>query len=133
MAELDDLRDISLHLQHRLGPLLGLRAPPPLETSLDPKTQSLVCLAVLHALDTSDASYQMYVTRALSAGCSPTELVGTLIAVGALVGEAKAVSCARPLALALGYDVEHALEYDVYGHRHGRAGDCRDSRFPAAE
>ncbi len=133
MADVEDLRDISVHLQHRLGPLFGLQRLRPFETSLDAKSQSLVSLAALHALHTSDATYQTYVARALSAGCSPIEVVGTLIAVGALIGEAKAVSCARPLALALGYDVEEAVERDSSGRRYqgrwdrvdpiGRAGE----------
>ncbi len=108
MADVEDLRDVAMHLRRRLGPLLGLHAED-LDTGLDPKSRSLVCLAVLHAIDASDATYQNYVSQALAAGCTEVEVVGTLIAVAALVGEAKAVSDARPLALSLGYDVEEAL------------------------
>lgn len=108
MADVTDLRDVAVHLPDRVGPLLGLGTP--LATGLDGKSQALVQLAVLHALDTSDATYQSYVTRAVTAGCTPAEIIGTLLAVGALVGEAKAVSGARPLALALGYDVDAAIE-----------------------
>lgn len=110
MADVTDLRDVAVHLQHRVGPLLGLAPPTPLATGLDGKSHALVQLAVLHALDTSDATYQSYVTRAVVAGCTSAEIVGTLLAVGALVGEAKAVSGARPLALALGYDIDTAIE-----------------------
>lgn len=125
MAEVEDLRDVVLHLQQRLGPLLGL-GPGNQNTGLDPKSQSLVCLAALHALDASDPTYQSYVSGALAAGCTKREVLGTLVAVATLVGEAKAVSDARPLALALGYDVEQAIESEGGGYsRHGSDGDAR--------
>ena len=89
--------------------MLGLN-PDAVDTGLDGKSQALVCLAGLHALGASDATYQRYVSRALAAGCTPVEVVRTLIAVGALVGEASAVSAARPLALALGHDIEGRVE-----------------------
>ena len=38
------------------------------------------------------------------------EIVGTLIAVAPIVGTARVVSAAPELALALGYDIEAALE-----------------------
>lgn len=110
MVESSDLRDVAVHLQHRVDALFGTRHPASTDTGLDAKSHALVRLAVLHGLNTSDATYQNYVTRALAAGCTPTEVLGTLIAVGTLVGEVKAVSNARPVALALGYDVDAAIE-----------------------
>ena len=109
MVDVEDLQDVGLHLQGRLDPLLGLN-PDAVDTGLDARSQALVCLAGLHALGASDATYQWYVSRALAAGCTQVEVVGTLIAVGALVGEARAVSAARPLALALGHDIESIVE-----------------------
>ena len=47
---------------------------------------------------------------ALAAGASIDEIVGTLIAVAPTVGLARVVSAAPELALALGYDVDAALE-----------------------
>jgi alkylhydroperoxidase/carboxymuconolactone decarboxylase family protein YurZ len=110
MGDVGDLRDVALHLQHRLAGLFGMTAPTAVQTSLDPKSQALASLAVLHAVDASDATYQVYVTRAIAAGCTRAEVVGTLFAVATLIGEARAVSCARPLALALGYDLEAAID-----------------------
>jgi alkylhydroperoxidase/carboxymuconolactone decarboxylase family protein YurZ len=118
VVDVEDLRDIALHLQGRLGPLLGFDSEA-LDTGLDVKSQSLVCLGALHALDACDATYQRYVTLALVAGCTPGEVVGTLITVGALVGESRAVSDARPLALALGYDIDHAIESGFEGDSFG--------------
>jgi hypothetical protein len=109
MVDVEDLQDVGLHLRGRLGPLLGLN-PDAVDTGLSGKSQALVCVAGLHALGASDATYQWYVSRALAAGCTPVEVVGTLIALGALVGEARAVSAARPLALALGHDIENRVE-----------------------
>jgi alkylhydroperoxidase/carboxymuconolactone decarboxylase family protein YurZ len=82
-----------------------------IETSrLDPKTHALVTLAALLAADAAPASYHCSVERALAAGASVDEIVGTLVAVAPRVGLARVVSAAPELALALGYDVDAALE-----------------------
>ena len=47
---------------------------------------------------------------ALAAGATSDEIVATLEAVTPVTGTARVVSCAPKLALALGYDVEEALE-----------------------
>jgi alkylhydroperoxidase/carboxymuconolactone decarboxylase family protein YurZ len=120
VVDVEDLRDIALHLQGGLRPLLGFDSEA-LDTGLDLRSQSLVCLGALHALDASDATYQRYVTRALTAGCTPEEVVGTLITVGALVGESTAVSDARPLALALGNDIDQAIETGYEGDSFGQS------------
>jgi alkylhydroperoxidase/carboxymuconolactone decarboxylase family protein YurZ len=110
MGDVGDLQDIALHLQHRLSLLFGMSTPTAAQTGLDPKSHALVCLGVLHAVDAADATYQAYVSRAIAAGCTQSEVVGTLFAVATLVGEVRTVSCARPLALALGYDVDAAID-----------------------
>jgi alkylhydroperoxidase/carboxymuconolactone decarboxylase family protein YurZ len=82
-----------------------------IETSrLDPKTHALVTLAALLAADAAPASYHCSVEAALAAGASEDEIVGTLVAVAPRVGLARVVSAAPELALALGYDVDAALE-----------------------
>ena len=47
---------------------------------------------------------------AQAAGASVDEVVGSLIAVAPIVGLARVVSAAPVLALAIGYDVDAALE-----------------------
>ena len=47
---------------------------------------------------------------ALAAGATNDEIVATLEAVTPVTGAARVVLCAPKLALALGYDVEEALE-----------------------
>jgi hypothetical protein len=62
------------------------------------------------AIDAAPSSYQSAVEPALAAGAGIDEIVGTLIAVAPTVGMARVVSAAAELALALGYDVDAALE-----------------------
>jgi 4-carboxymuconolactone decarboxylase len=80
------------------------------EPRLDAKTHALVCLSATLAVDAGQPTYQQAVDRALSAGASTDEIVGSLDAVISLTGVPRAVSAAPKLALALGYDVEAALE-----------------------
>jgi alkylhydroperoxidase/carboxymuconolactone decarboxylase family protein YurZ len=77
---------------------------------LDQKTHALVRLGATLALDASPSSYQSAVEPALAAGASIDEIVGTLIAVAPTLGLARIVSAAPELALALGYDVDAAIE-----------------------
>jgi hypothetical protein len=59
---------------------------------------------------TSRCSYQAIVETAHATGATFDEIVGCLIAVAPVVGLARVVSAAPELALALGYDVDAALE-----------------------
>ena len=77
---------------------------------LDQKTQALVRLGAALALDATVSSYHSNVERALAAGATIDEIVGTLIAVAPTVGLVRTVSAAPELALALGYDIDSALE-----------------------
>jgi alkylhydroperoxidase/carboxymuconolactone decarboxylase family protein YurZ len=79
-------------------------------SQLDPKTHALVRLGAALAIDAAPSSYQSAVEPALAAGASIDEIVGTLIAVAPTVGLARVVSAAPELALALGYDVDAAIE-----------------------
>ena len=80
------------------------------QSSLDAKTHAIVRLAATVTVDAGQASYQHAVERALAAGATTDEVVGTLLAVISLTGVPRAVSAAPKLGLALGYDVEAALE-----------------------
>jgi alkylhydroperoxidase/carboxymuconolactone decarboxylase family protein YurZ len=77
---------------------------------LDPKTHALVRLAALVAVDSGQSSYNASVEVALASGASLDEIVGILIAVAPAVGLGRVVSAAPELGLALGYDVDSALE-----------------------
>ena len=79
-------------------------------SGLDPKTHALVRLAALVALDAAPASYQWNASMALASGATVDEIVGVLIAVAPNVGLARIVSAASEVALAIGYDIDAALE-----------------------
>jgi alkylhydroperoxidase/carboxymuconolactone decarboxylase family protein YurZ len=77
---------------------------------LDAKTHALVRLGAALAVDAAPSSYQSAVEPALAAGAGIDEILGTLIAVAPTVGLARVVSAAPELALALGYDLDVAME-----------------------
>ena len=71
---------------------------------------ALVRLGAALAIDAAPSWYRSNVDVAVLAGASVDEIVGTLIAIAPIVGLARVVSAAPQLALALGYDVDAALE-----------------------
>ena len=77
---------------------------------LDERSAALVRVAATIAVNAAPASFQHAVTLALAAGATRDEVVATLEAVTPVTGAARVVSSAPKLALALGYDVEAALE-----------------------
>lgn len=80
-------------------------------SGLDPRTYALVNVAALIAMDAAPASYIWQVGAALEAGVAPEEILGLLIALNPVVGNARIVAAAPEIALALGVDLE-ALEAD---------------------
>lgn len=85
------------------------RRGPPIHR-LDERTECLLRLGALVALDAPQASYQAAVGAAERAGGQPEDYVGVLAAIAGLVGSAKVVAAAPRIALAAGYDVDAALE-----------------------
>jgi 4-carboxymuconolactone decarboxylase len=77
---------------------------------LDEKTAALACLGALVALRAPVTSCRRCVDRALAAGATVDDVVDTLKVVAPMVGLVNVVSAAPPLALALGYDIDAALE-----------------------
>jgi alkylhydroperoxidase/carboxymuconolactone decarboxylase family protein YurZ len=77
---------------------------------LDDRTAELARLAALVALRASASAYRDCVDRALAAGASVDDVIDTLTVVAPVVGLARMVSAAPDVALALGYDVDGALE-----------------------
>jgi 4-carboxymuconolactone decarboxylase len=88
---------------------------------LDERTAALARLAALVALRAAPASYQRCVDLALAAGASVDEVLDTLKVVAPTVGLVRVVSAAPEMALALGYDIDSALE----SLDDPRAGDTR--------
>jgi len=77
---------------------------------LEPKVLALVRLAGLLSVDAPDAAVLWGVAEALGAGASNAEIVGSLVALGPALGSARLVAAAPRLALALGWDIDAALE-----------------------
>ncbi len=82
-------------------------APAP---TLDCKTDALVRLAALIAVGAPGVSYRWIIEATFAAGATADEVVGTLIAVAPTVGLVRLVSATPPVALAVGYDIDAALE-----------------------
>jgi 4-carboxymuconolactone decarboxylase len=90
---------------HDEGSVRAALADPHL-SGLDPKVQALVGLGALLSVDAATVSLRLVVDLAYRAGATEDEIVGVLIAIAPAVGNARTVSAAPRLALALGYDVE---------------------------
>ena len=104
------LRRLALSDESFVDSVLGMGHDTVDASRLDPKTHALVRLGASLAIDAAPSSYQANIEVALAAGANIDEIVGTLIAVAPTVGMARVVSAAPELALALGYDVDAALE-----------------------
>ena len=103
------LRQLALHDDAFLGLLLADEGTPS-SSVLPSKTVALVRVAATIAVDAPPSSFQHAVAHALAAGARSDEIVAALEAVVPVTGSARVVSAAPKLALALGYDVEEALE-----------------------
>ncbi len=105
----DRLRRLAIRDEELVATILASE-PAREESGLDAKTHALVRLSTTVAVDGGQTSFQHAVERALAAGATTDEIVGTLFAVTSLTGVPRAVSAAPKLGLALGYDVDAALE-----------------------
>ena len=111
MAEYKEtLRRLALNDEAFVTAVLGMGRDTVEVSQLDQKTHALARLSASLAVDAASSSYQSYVEQALAAGATVEEIVGCLIAVAPVIGLARVVSAAPELALALGYDVDAALE-----------------------
>ena len=111
MAEYKEtLRRLALNDEAFVETVLGMGHDTVDASHLDPKTHALLRLAASLAIDAAPSSYQASVETAMAAGATVDEVVGSLIAVAPTIGLARVVSAAPELGLALGYDVDAALE-----------------------
>ena len=78
---------------------------------LNPKTLALVRLAALVAVGGAVPSYGAQADAAVGAGATAAEIVDVLVGVVPVVGLPSVVAAAPKLAMALGYDIDEALEY----------------------
>ena len=104
------LRCMALNDDRFVASVLGMGQATIDASGLDPKTHAMVRLAALLAVDSAQSSYNASAELALASGASLDEIVGILIAVAPTIGLGRVVSAAPELGLALGYDVDAALE-----------------------
>ena len=104
----EHLRRLSLHDDALVDSLTAQITPN--QSALDERTLALVRLAATISLDAVTASVQHAVALALAVGATKEEIVATLEAVTPVTGTSRVVASAPKIALALGYDVEEALE-----------------------
>jgi alkylhydroperoxidase/carboxymuconolactone decarboxylase family protein YurZ len=103
------LRRLAVH-DEALLEAIATEAGSPAATVLGDKTAALLRIAATVAVDAAPPSFQHAVALALASGATTEEIVATLEAVTPVTGTARVVQCAPKIALALGYDVDAALE-----------------------
>ena len=77
---------------------------------LDARTEALLRVSALIAIDAPASSYRSAVEAAQRTGVRLDDLLAVLLSVAGTVGSARVISAAPRIALAAGYDVEAALE-----------------------
>ena len=77
---------------------------------VDPKTLALTRLAALVAVGGADPSYGAQTDASVDAGATAAEIVDVLVGIIPVVGLPRVVEAAPKVALALGYDIDGALE-----------------------
>lgn len=104
------LRRLAIRDNAYIQSVLGHERDNIVASDLDRKTHALVRIGALIAIDAASPSYMWTLEAAEAAGATTDEIVGTLVAVMPAIGSARVVSAAPKVALALGYDIEDALE-----------------------
>jgi alkylhydroperoxidase/carboxymuconolactone decarboxylase family protein YurZ len=104
------LRDLTIRADAFIDGVLSSENVNMSSSKLEPRTHALVRLAALVAMGAAEPSYRQVVEAARDAGASAEEVVGTLVAVITATGVPRVVAAAPAVGLALGYDVQAALE-----------------------
>jgi 4-carboxymuconolactone decarboxylase len=104
------LRRLSIRDERLAREALGTEAGSVAASGLDHRSHALVRIGALIALDAAVPSYAAAAEDARQAGATDEEIVGTLVATMSIVGTPRVVSAAPKLGLALGYDLDDALE-----------------------
>ena len=88
----------------------GVRLGPALTLALDAKIAALLQLGVSVAIGSSAVCLEWSTSRALAAGATEDEIADVLLAIAPVAGLGRVVAAAPEVAIALGYDIEAALE-----------------------
>ena len=103
-------RRLTIGDQALIGAMADAGRSDPGVRRLDERTEALLWIGALVALDAPQSSYQAAVGAAQRAGAVLDDLLAVVVAVASAVGSARVISAAPRIALAAGYDVEAALE-----------------------
>ena len=106
----DTLRRLVIHDDAYLESVLARGFGDTSASGLDARTQALARVGALVAVGATTPEYMSAIESGLGSGASVDEIVGVLVAVLPSIGADRVVSAAPKLALALGYDVDEALE-----------------------
>ena len=88
----------------------GFRLSLTRKSALDLKTAALLQVAVSVAIGSPAVSLEWSAGRAMAAGATQDEIADVLLAIAPVVGLSRIVCAAPDVAIALGYDIEAALE-----------------------
>lgn len=106
----ETLRRLAIHDDAYLESVLGRGFRDTSASGLDGRAQALARIGALVAIDAPTSGYLGAVESGLAAGASRDDIVGVLVALLPSIGADRVVCAAPRLALALGFDVEDALE-----------------------
>ncbi len=83
---------------------------------LDAKTLALARIAALVAVGGAEPSFGSQADAAVSSGASPQEIVDVLVGIIPVVGFPLVVAAAPKVAMALGYDLDDAMDATAGAH-----------------
>ena len=109
------LRRLAIHDDAYIESVLarGFRDTAP--SGLDARTQALVRVGALAAVAAAPSAYMCAIELALESGATIEDVVGVLAALLPSIGPDRVVAAAPGLGLALGYDLDEALERRAEG------------------
>lgn len=81
-----------------------------LGAEIDDRVRDLACLGAAFVLGAPSSLLKWLSDRARAHGATVDEIIGTLIVAAPMIGKARLVGVAPDLAMAIGYDIDRALE-----------------------
>jgi 4-carboxymuconolactone decarboxylase len=109
------LRRLAIHDDTYIESVLARGFNDTAPSGLDARTQALVRVGALAAVGAAPSAYMCAIESALEAGAKVEDVVGVLAALLPSIGPDRVVAAAPGLGLALGYDVDEALERRAEG------------------
>ena len=104
------LRKLAIHDDAYIESVLACGVRDTVPSGLDVRTQAMVRVAALAAVGAAPTTYMCAIESALEAGATEQDIVGVLTALLPTLGPDRVVAAAPGLGLALGYDLDEALE-----------------------